>query len=152
MLSPPPTVLADPLECPFCLGSGIEPGRRLRAHSEGFDGECSACSGTGHVRCEDCDEHPSDAPAITVVDGEELCEACAAREIDERIEEIHADALGREDVELADLVETAQKPIIQPGLKRAALVRIAQILNKRADNYDGPKDGEAWSGGFAENH
>ena len=57
-----------------------------------------------------------------------------------------------DDIELIDLCETTQKQIVQPNIKRAALARIAEILNKRADNYDGPKDGEAWSGGFVENH
>lgn len=58
-----------------------------------------------------------------------------------------------DDIELLDLCETTQKQIVQPEIKRAALARIAEILNERADdNYDGPKDGEAWSGGFAENH
>ena len=57
-----------------------------------------------------------------------------------------------DDIELLDLCETTQKLIVQPEIKNAALARIAEILNKRADNYDGPKDGEAWSGGFAENH
>ena len=71
---------------------------------------------------------------------------------DDAIESLLDDAIDREDIELVDLCETALKTIVQPNLKHSARVEIARVLNARADNYDGPPDGEAWSGGFAENH
>ncbi len=33
-----------------------------------------------------------------------------------------------------------------------ALFEAARITKEALDNYDGPPDGEAWSGGFAENY
>lgn len=66
-----------PLPCPQCDATGIEPGAGLRAHSEGFDGECASCCGTGVASCQGCDEHPRDAPAVRECDGERYCAACA---------------------------------------------------------------------------
>ena len=85
MLGSPTAPLAPdaaPLDCPHCLGLANEPGRRLRATSEGLDGECTRCHGSGHVTCDDCDEHPSEAPAVGCdpTDADiKLCASCLAK-------------------------------------------------------------------------
>jgi hypothetical protein len=33
-----------------------------------------------------------------------------------------------------------------------AEAEIERLMKEDRDNYDGPPDGDAWSGGFAENH
>ena len=129
----------QPLECETCLGSGIEPGRRLRAHSEGFDGECSACSGTGHVRCEDCDEHPSEALAVTtsLTDRSiKLCAKCAV--IDERDcrEWLTATGLSAESIErffaLAPTLTDAQRDALIP-LPTEEYIRQIELMVARKE-------------------
>lgn len=85
-----------------------------------------------------CEEHNGWLTAADVTDG--------------LIDDLLEIALATDDIELVDLCETVGKMIVQPSIKRAACERIAEIVNKRTDNYDGPKDDESWSGGFAENH
>ncbi len=33
-----------------------------------------------------------------------------------------------------------------------AFQALKELAQEQVDNYDGPPDGEAWSGGFADNH
>jgi hypothetical protein len=65
----------EPLPCPSCLGNGYF-GEYRKSSSQ----DCRDCRGTGHQRCTECKQHPSDAPAVAVVNGMFLCEQCAEQD------------------------------------------------------------------------
>jgi len=119
----PTPPLTAPLDCPSCLGNGYF-GEYRKSSSQ----DCSDCRGTGHQRCEDCSE-----PATRTAHGDTHIKLCA--ECGEQSDRDEAEWL-------------AEQPLDR--LTNEDRTWLADREQAEAERY--ARNGEAWSGGFAENH
>ena len=144
--------MSEPLPCPACNGYQ-RIGLRL----------CASCSGTGHARCE-CGCVPAVTTSLTDRDVK-LCAECAAQDRRDTLAYVASvvpleiafefvlalPAMSRDDVHAligmtdAEYAATARRAVA--GDARGAFDDAEQGRSERIACH-----GEAWSGGFAENH